>query len=409
MKTIGLEYYKEFRCLGGACPVSCCKGWNIALDEKTYENYRKAKGIRGVLLRASLTLLDGRLPAMRNIGHSCPHHTREGLCRFQKKGEPEYMPKVCRVYPRRGVWYGDCTEVMFELSCVEAARLFLRHTTRQRFCELPETDPLGAETAGEEAETGGGKPAEGEPPREEIRPAQAPNRMEFTWVLENDDPPFRAFLRRDREKLLDRIWEEGRSLEEAMADIYAYVWEQERNILGGRFREAERMQEAPMRQVSDREIQNPFYEVTMLNDLIYQSLDTPDLQLRNPTLKRMIRNYQRVYGKLWEAEANAYYRKAMRELLQSGFLPENKYRAYFSYCLQELYCEAYEDYYILGPVFLSLIYTEFLMLFDTASFRKNGELSMEKQVRELAALEKGIRHSLQTKEELLQKIRKDFL
>ena len=29
------NYYKEFSCIAGACPDTCCAGWQIVIDEKT--------------------------------------------------------------------------------------------------------------------------------------------------------------------------------------------------------------------------------------------------------------------------------------------------------------------------------------------------------------------------------------
>jgi len=37
------EYFEEFSCIGGACEDTCCAGWNITVDKKTYQNYRKVK------------------------------------------------------------------------------------------------------------------------------------------------------------------------------------------------------------------------------------------------------------------------------------------------------------------------------------------------------------------------------
>ena len=407
MKNTGLSWYGEFTCLGRGCPETCCRGWGITLDDTTYRNVKETKGIKGLLLRASVKLMGGELPVFRNVGFRCPYQKMDGLCRFQKKGEFCYLPKICRVYPRRSTFYGDRCEVMFELSCVEAARLFLEHTERQAFVELPGEDPLIARYDPVDTERVDVVP-QAPAPADAVKNSRM-DRLEYTWILQNEDPGFREFLRRDREKLLDRLWESGRSLEQAMADIYSYVWDLEKLILGGRILEAEEMQQALMPYVEEGKINVPFYSVTLLNDLIYQYLNEPELFFRNRPLFHMIRSYQRIYGGLWEAEADAFFLAARRKLTESGTLPKDKYRGYFSYCLQELYCEAYEDYYLLGPVLLSLIYTEFLMLFDTAVFLYRGHLSREEQATNLAALEKGIRHSIRTREEFLQKIRRDFL
>ena len=31
------DYFKEFSCIAGACKDSCCLGWEIDIDEDSYE------------------------------------------------------------------------------------------------------------------------------------------------------------------------------------------------------------------------------------------------------------------------------------------------------------------------------------------------------------------------------------
>lgn len=38
------NYYKEFSCIAGACPDTCCAGWQIVIDDKTLKKYQHFKG-----------------------------------------------------------------------------------------------------------------------------------------------------------------------------------------------------------------------------------------------------------------------------------------------------------------------------------------------------------------------------
>ena len=38
------DFYKEFSCIAGACPDTCCAGWQIMIDEKSLKKYKKFKG-----------------------------------------------------------------------------------------------------------------------------------------------------------------------------------------------------------------------------------------------------------------------------------------------------------------------------------------------------------------------------
>lgn len=379
-----IEFYKDFACRGGGCPETCCRGWHIYVDEKTYARYQKAKGLKGVRLKLSTFKMDGKYPMMRKLFYRCTFHTKERLCAFQKNGTPELMPKVCRYYPRRITEHGDLWEVTLELSCVEAAKRFLECDRRKL-----------------EFETGTGQN----------------DVSEVTWDLLNDDASYRAFLRADREKLLDYLWEKNeggtykKTLPQAFDGIYRYAWALQQALFEGdpNLTRAKHLQSLPIPDVDEADIKNPFYPVTMLNDLIYTYLDEPDLFMREPHLYRLIFHYKKTFGKQLEKDADRFFRETLRRMEESDNRFLDKYRAYFSYCLQELYMDAYEDYYVIGEVFLALIFTEFLMLFDASEFLTHHELSTEKQARILAVLEAGIRHSIRTKKEFLQKIRSDWL
>lgn len=44
------SYNRAFRCLGGDCPDTCCRDWEIVLDEQALADYRNAPpGLRDKL------------------------------------------------------------------------------------------------------------------------------------------------------------------------------------------------------------------------------------------------------------------------------------------------------------------------------------------------------------------------
>ena len=38
------DFYKEFSCIAGSCPDTCCAGWQIMIDKKSLKKYQKLKG-----------------------------------------------------------------------------------------------------------------------------------------------------------------------------------------------------------------------------------------------------------------------------------------------------------------------------------------------------------------------------
>lgn len=121
------KYYKDFSCIADKCPDSCCKEWNVDVDENAAKFYRELTGPLGDRLREVLqdtpdgtvmTIEDGR----------CPMWRQDGLCRIQAELGHDALCKTCREFPRLRHDYGDFVELGLELSCPEAARLILNNT-----------------------------------------------------------------------------------------------------------------------------------------------------------------------------------------------------------------------------------------------------------------------------------------
>lgn len=124
MKVRKPMYFDTFRCIASGCPDSCCKEWDVQVDEEKAEFYRSLPGPLGDRLRevmreendeTVMTIIDGR----------CPMWRQDGLCRIQAELGHEALCKTCREFPRLTHDYGDFVEYGLELSCPEAARIIL--------------------------------------------------------------------------------------------------------------------------------------------------------------------------------------------------------------------------------------------------------------------------------------------
>jgi hypothetical protein len=124
VKTLSL--LNEFKCSASKCPVSCCRGWKIPVDNKMYMKYLNQKGLLGKALRCSIERKDD-IVAFRSGLTGCPFWGLDKLCYLQKKYEQEYMPLVCIQFPRQLYNLGFFCEETLYLACPEAARLFLSH------------------------------------------------------------------------------------------------------------------------------------------------------------------------------------------------------------------------------------------------------------------------------------------
>ena len=55
MKHIYPKYYKDFKCIANKCPDSCCKDWDVELDDNAEKYYNTVQGEFGDKIR-SLTV-----------------------------------------------------------------------------------------------------------------------------------------------------------------------------------------------------------------------------------------------------------------------------------------------------------------------------------------------------------------
>ena len=124
MKRIKPTYFNAFRCIAARCPDSCCKEWDVLVDDDKAAFYRSLPGALGERLRQVLKEEDGHT-FMTIENRRCPMWRDDGLCRIQAELGEAALCQTCRDFPRLTHDYGDFIECGLELSCPEAARIIL--------------------------------------------------------------------------------------------------------------------------------------------------------------------------------------------------------------------------------------------------------------------------------------------
>lgn len=134
MKEYYPAYYGEFRCLAGACPDSCCRHWEVVVDDDTFARYRSLEGPLGAALLKAMTVdEDGdRIIAMRD--GRCPFWNEAHLCRVELELGHDGPCKTCREFPRILQDYGAFAEHDLSLACPEAVRLVLERDPWPQVC-----------------------------------------------------------------------------------------------------------------------------------------------------------------------------------------------------------------------------------------------------------------------------------
>lgn len=126
MKVIKNAFFDQFRCIADQCPDSCCKEWDVLVDEESAIRYRTLPGQLGDRLRQVLKDEDGQTYMTIQEGR-CPMWRTDSLCWIQTELGHDALCKTCRDFPRLTHDYGDFVEYTLELSCPEVARILLNN------------------------------------------------------------------------------------------------------------------------------------------------------------------------------------------------------------------------------------------------------------------------------------------
>lgn len=123
-------YYDEFKCIGGKCKDSCCLGWTIFIDKKTFNEYKKVRSSFKSKLNSGIS----RNRKDSNDLHYGKMNLENGRCKFLNDKDlcdiyinlgEDYLCNTCKQYPRLVYKFGDVYEKTLNLSCPEVARMIV--------------------------------------------------------------------------------------------------------------------------------------------------------------------------------------------------------------------------------------------------------------------------------------------
>ncbi len=128
------SFYPAFRCKAAACRHSCCRGWEIDVDEGSAALYRELPGKLGEDLRAAL-FEDGEGWHFRLTAEErCPLLQQDGLCRLIRELGEEALCDICALHPRFFQEIGEDELWGLGLSCEAVTELLLRQPMLRFTC-----------------------------------------------------------------------------------------------------------------------------------------------------------------------------------------------------------------------------------------------------------------------------------
>lgn len=118
------DLYLDFACVADKCPYSCCKHWNIHMDQATYQLMEKHEEELGIKASDWLVKCEDQYLFKMKQGF-CPLLDEQGLCNIVKKLGPEYLCPTCKDFPRAKKSYGGIVEPFLSVACPEVVRMIM--------------------------------------------------------------------------------------------------------------------------------------------------------------------------------------------------------------------------------------------------------------------------------------------
>ncbi len=124
MKIVKPTFYKNFKCIAGACPDSCCQGWEVDADSSSLDYYKTLDPSLEIKQRIDRVLskdeFDNTVFSLAPKKR-CPFLNDENLCDMHIAIGGEHTPYTCRTFPRFIYDFGGTREIGVSFSCPVAS------------------------------------------------------------------------------------------------------------------------------------------------------------------------------------------------------------------------------------------------------------------------------------------------
>lgn len=350
-----ISFFGQFSCIIRDCPNTCCRGWRVAFDEETYRRYLTETGINGIRLRSSIKKIDEEV-CFRTSLKQCTFYEKEGTCNLQRTLGTDYMPFVCRMYPRFRQHYGPFAEETLFLSCPEVARLFLAHLDDLVF-------------------------------------VKSERAITYERWGTNDDETYLQWLCDLRGQMIAAIWDETESRAHIFAVLTAAMKEVQQLCIEGK-------RLPPTKQILQKHSDAGELHVSaqVTDKMITSGFYHRRLKKVSPRLYELCRSYFRIFDRLTEVQADARIEQLRRNLHRDHPKLEHALRGYMVYYLQMVFLEVYEDYSFLKKLAGGIMHVHMLELFLSLHYERTKHLTSDELALLLSVYERRGRHNEQVAE-----------
>lgn len=136
VQQVSLQLYKDFRCIGGVCPVNCCHGWDRVVWTKAEVDKLMSAQCSEQLDKLRQT---GFIPVDEDFlidekEQRCHFLNNDNLCSIQLELGEEYLSCTCRRYPRKNILNNGVNYYCLGLSCYEVLSQLISNEDCTKLC-----------------------------------------------------------------------------------------------------------------------------------------------------------------------------------------------------------------------------------------------------------------------------------
>lgn len=138
------KFYRDFHCMGGSCPNSCCAIWRIDWTKEEVEKLRSADC--SPELRALVETSFVQRPDAENMmavkteaanHYDCPFLDKDRMCRIQRELGEEYLSYTCTSYPRTMFICNEIATRTCSASCYQVIKMICEDDSSMQLLSAP--------------------------------------------------------------------------------------------------------------------------------------------------------------------------------------------------------------------------------------------------------------------------------
>lgn len=139
MKTLKIKGYDKFKCIADKCKFTCCSGWDINIDNKTYEKLSNENTCK-YILKGIKVIDDNNIIINKRTDEECPFLDNIGLCEIVKNHGDDYLSLTCRMFPRNHNVFEEIEELTLSCACPEVVDIISQINGKISLDEMKDND-----------------------------------------------------------------------------------------------------------------------------------------------------------------------------------------------------------------------------------------------------------------------------